>query len=797
MNLTLFKLALRSIRRFKIPYLISFTGLVLATVLFFLIIRYVGFHLTMDGFHRNADRIFRLNTLIEQPPQGLKYAATAFAVGPDLVDDVPGISEMVRMRSMSTPVTFGDVLFDERNITFVDSSFLKIFSFSLIRGDRSTCLRKENAVILTEELAGRYFGNEDPLGALLNIELGGEEQILEVTGIIQNPPENSTIDFDLLANMDMIAPLFRPGYASIIPGMFTYLKSPPEVSSEALNMQLQYFVKRKVPEDLQTVMSFQAISLKDTYFLNDFQFDLNRKGNRKTIYTLMLLALLTLLIAAINYINISTALGVKRARQSAVKRVLGASTYHLLKSNLAETFILIFSAVAAATVFFYIARKPVDQWMGVERTGDWFSPVQVIALVVSMVIILSFLSGWYPAVVLTRIRLTDILHKKNKFFNRHFDLKKLLLGFQFSISIFFLLITWVIYHQLSYIRSKDPGFNRENIVLVQVGAPLLQDKIPAIKNTLKQIAGVQSISASLSPVYGEHTQANFTVPSDSTVQGFLSNVNYVDADFLETYQTRLIAGRDFSSDRSTDVGHAFVVNEQAAHQMGLNPFVDAVGTEVQKIAGDTVTAPIIGVVADYHSQSLHQKISPLVWQISPTARVNILAIRMNGDTEETLGALEKQWKDMELAETFDYYFLDEVMANAYQSESQMNLFIRIMTILLLLITASGMYGMMLFMIEQKKAEIGIRKIIGASVVQIQGHLYLQYAGILAGGIFIGSVSGLYFLRQWLDGFAYRISLGIVPVLVSGVVGIVLVFVTIYFLTRKAALLNPVDVLKDE
>lgn len=794
---TSFRMAWRSLKRFKIPYFISFTGLLMAIVIFLLIGRYVGFHLTMDGFHRDADRIYRLNTGIELPTQSTLYAATSFAVGPDLSREIPEIAEVVRLRAMPTSVRYEDLLFDEGIVTYVDSTFFQMFSFDLLEGDPQTCLRGKEGIVLTRDLAAKYFGEESALNRLLKINVAGQERILKVSGVVANPPENSTLDFSMLANMELISGVFRPGYASLVPGLFTYFKLMPGMSEDNLVDQLGYFVTRKVPSDLQPVMSFVPVKLKDTYFLQGYQFDLGRKANRKLIYALFLLALLTLVIAIINYINISTALGTKRARQSAVKRVLGASVSQLVRSNLVETFNLVAMAGMTALLIFYLSKHQVDIWLDIEDVRDWLTPFQTLCLMLALIVLVSVVSGWYPALVLTRVRLTDILRSHNRFFNRHFDFKKVLLGFQFSISVFFLLTAWIIYSQLKFVQDKYPGFNRENIILVDVAGPAQREKVPALKNSFKEIAGVQSVSASLSPVYGMHTQANFTVPADSTVAGFLSDINYVDADFLQTYQTHLLAGRNFSDENNSDVENAFIINEQAARQLGLDPLNEAVGTEIQKIALDTITARIVGVVADYHTQSLHQKITPLIWQISSASPVNTMAVRMDGNTREMLDQMEDKWKEILPGEAFDYAFLDTLMANAYRSASQMNLFIRIMTVILLLITATGMYGMMLFIIEQKKPEIGIRKIIGASVTQIQVHLYGQYSGILLSGLVIGSLFGVYLLRIWLEGFAYRINLGIYPVLQTGFIGIILAFSTIYWLTRKAALLNPVEILKEE
>ncbi|MBK8501499.1 MAG: ABC transporter permease [Saprospiraceae bacterium] len=792
-----FKLVWRNLRRYRVPYSISFSGLFLALAAFLFLSRYVFYHLSVDQFHRDADRIYRINTLIDLPQQHLKYAATAFDVGADMQELYPEITDLVRIRSMPGTITLNGNNLDEGLITYVDSAFFQVFSFDLLEGKPEHVLQNEASIILTKSVAEKYFGNQSPVGTLLEILVGGTEKVVTITGVVKDPPANSTINFSILAPMKLISNLFRPGYASIMPGLFTFVELQPDIQNQKLSSLFQNFVKSRVPADLQEVMSFHPSALKEIYFEDGYQFDAGIKGNRRTIFGLLTLAIITLLLAVINYINVSLGLGAKRIKEMAIRKVLGSSPRQIVKQQLVTTTLLVSVTTIFAFLLIQLTQSKADNWLDMDLSTTLLQGALLWSYLLIIVVVISLLSGLYPALLLTRLSMVEGLKKKVKFFNLKFDLKTTLVGFQFTISVFFLAVTWIIYDQLNFVQSADSGFTMENIILVDVASPNLQRQIPSIKEELSKLPGVESISASTSAIYGMHAQANFSLLRDSFNQSFLCDINYVDEGFLKTYQPHLTEGRDFSEENSTDIGQAVIVNEKAAFRMGLIPGENVVSAVVQRIGRDTSVAKIIGVVADYHSQSMHQEIAPMIWQISPEAPKNTLAIRMKGDTKKVLKSVEDNWNNFQTGETFDYVFLDEMMTNAYRSEQQLSTFVRAMTLLLLFITCTGMYGMMLFIIEQKTAEIGIRKTLGASIAQLQLHLHKRYLFIMALGFMVGGALSYWITIRWLENFAYRIDPQIYHFIGAGLICTLVATLTISILTRRAAQLNPVDVLKNE
>lgn len=786
----------RQLRRFKVQYLISFSGLFLATTTFLLLLHFITYHYSFDRFHQHADETVRLNTVINLPNQQNKYAATAFAVGPEMAARYPEIKEVVRMRTMPGVVEYRQQRFDEGLLTFVDSAFLEVFSFDILAGNQQAPLDATNSIVIRQSLAEKYFSGEDPIGKIVQVTIGDQQQAAEISAVVADPPPNSSINFQMLVNIRQIENDFRPGYASLIPGLFTYFQLQPGTDQAQITAKLQNFVEEHLPEDLQTVMSFYAMPLRDMYFENDYQFDIGLKGNMTSLISLLVLAVITLIMAVINYVNISTALGLKRSREVAVRKIMGSSRTQIAFNQYVDSLIVIGLTILPAAGLSKLLLPKLGEWLELElTTGPLNQPVFWLLLII-FTLILALFAAAYPALVLSRLPITEVLKRNRPYFHLRFDLKKVLLGFQFAVAVFFLSSAWIVFNQLQYLREKDPGFAKEQVLLVDVASPSLQSRIPQVKQSLREVPGVMALSASTSGIYGVHTQSSFSVPADSSVQGFLMDINFVDPEFMETYQVDLLAGRDFSESIHSDIGQAFILNEAAVKRLGLASNEAALDLRLERIGRDTIEAPVIGVVGDYHFQSMYQTIAPMAWQISRTAPKNVLAIRMQGNIQNIIPGLEQSWKNADFGETFDFTFLDEAMDNAYRSEQQMGGFIRGISAVLLFITCSGLYGMMLFLIEQKTMEIGIRKTFGAGNLQIQSLLYRQYLGLSLFGIGIGGSAAYWVCSKWLENFAYHLELQAGQIVIAGALCLLLGWLSISILGFRAGQINPVEVMKE-
>lgn len=785
----------RRFGRFKTQYLISFSGLFLATTVFLLLLHFITYHYSFDRFHRQANAIVRLNTVIKLPEQQNRYAATAFAVGPEIADLYPEVERTVRLRYMPGTVEYQDLRFDEGTLLLVDSSFLEVFSFEVLTG-KANSLHDPDRIVIRRELAEKYFPGEDPVGKTLRVTIGGQQAPVTIGAVVADPPPNSSIDFQMLLNIRRIEDSFRPGYASLMPGLFTYFQLRSPDLKETFAAHLQDFVKDRLPENLQSVMSFYAMPLREMYFERDYQFDTGVKGNKDTLISLLVLALITLAMAVINYVNISTTLGVKRSKEIAVQKILGSTAGQIAFNQYLDSLVIIALTLVPAALVSKLLLPRLDTWLELELTAGPLNSGAFWGLLFIFAGLLSALAAAYPAFVLSRLSITEVLKRNMPSTHLRFDFKKVLLGFQFAVAVFFLTAAWIVYYQLEFLRQKDPGFHKEQVLLVDVAGPGLQNEMERIKQQLGQVSGVTHLSASTSGIYGVHTQANFSVPTDSLEQSFLLDINYVDPDFLNTYGVELLAGRNFSKEILSDRGQTFILNEAAVKRLGFNSKEEVLGHRLRKIARDTSEATVIGVVGDYHFQSMHQLIAPMVWQVSPDAPKNVLAIRVERGVQNIVSELETQWAEANFGDTFDFTFLDETMANAYRSEQQMGLFIRIISAVLLFITCSGLYGLMLFLVEQKTREIGIRKTFGAGNWQIQLHLYRQYLLLTILGIGLGGSLAYWMGHRWLQNFAYHTDLRPLHVLTAGLLCLLLGWLSISLLSFRAGRINPVESMRE-
>jgi putative ABC transport system permease protein len=787
-------LLFRRLRRFKTQYLISFSGLFLATATFLLLLHFISYHYSFDRFHRQADDIVRLNTHINLPDQQNKYAATAFGIGPEMAELYPEIQEAVRIRVMPGTVEYDNQRFEEGMLTFVDEAFLEVFSFPVIDGNPATCLEAPNSLVIRKEIAEKYFPGESPVGKSVQVTIGNEQVAMTISAVVDEPPPNSSINFQMLVNIERIAANARPGYASLIPGLYTYFQLQPHTPKSVLDTHLDNFVQDKLPENLQSVMAFYAMPMKDIYFEQDYQFDAGQKGNRSTLTSLLVLAFITLLMAVINYVNITTTQGMKRSREIAVRKILGSSVARIASGQYLDSLVIIALTLLPAAILSKALLPKIDTWLELELTAGPLNNWAFWLLLLPFAALLAFFAAIYPALMLSQLSITEVLKRNAKFAVLRFDLKKILIGFQFAVAVFFLSAAWIVYSQLQFLRDKHPGFDKDQVVLVDVAGPQLQSRIPGIKQQLKQVPGVEQISVSTTGIYGAHTQANFSVPSDSTSDAFLFDMNYVDPDFLETYGVKLLAGRDFSNE--IDQAPAFIINEAAAKRLGLTDYESALGLQLQKTTRDTIQAQLIGFVADYHFQSMYQSISPMVWQVMDEQPKNVLAVRIGGDVQNVIKSLEEQWTRLNTGETLTFSFLDDNMEYAYRTEQQMGLFVRIISAVLLFITCSGLYGMMLFLIEQKTMEIGIRKTFGAGSLDIQAHLYRQYLWLTLAGIFLGGGVAYWLSNRWLENFAYHIEFQPAWLLLAGSLCLLLGWLSISFLGFRAGRINPVEAMKE-
>ncbi|MBK7872951.1 MAG: ABC transporter permease [Saprospiraceae bacterium] len=791
------KQAFRSFARYRVPYLISFVGLFLGTSAFLLLGHYIYYNFSFDRFHHESNRIARVNCLVSMTDKTLKYAASSRPLGDGLERFFPQIESYTRMRYFPATVMHETTRFDENIILFADSTFLDIFSFTLIKGDPNTALHHPDGMIITEELAERYFAKENPIGKLLNLQLPNGNLSVKITGVAKNPPPNSSIEFSMLASFRMVEGFSNNNYASLLPGLSTFVKVNNAASINNINDNIQQFVKAEFDASLHQALKPELQPLHNIYFASDYQFDFGRKGNRGTLLGLLALGVLILMIAIINYINITVALGTKRAKEIAVRKVLGSGKWQIAGQHLVEMIVLVFGVLILSSITVKLLLPPIEAWLETDLQVGVLNNYQYWLLLFTLGLILALISGAYPAFYLSKFSPLESLRQNKQLTSGRFNLRQVLVSFQFAIAIFFILTAWIVLDQMFFLQNKDLGFDKEQVIMIDIGAPDVASQINNIKTSFSQIAGVEATSSALSGMFAPHIQANFQVAEDTSNQVYLLNTNYIAPGFLNTYDIKLLQGRNFT-DTPADRHYKFILNEAAVTHLGLGSIETVPGKGLEYIGQDSVfNGEIIGVVNNYHFQSLRQSIEPIIWTMTEGARQNALALRINGDIKNIISQLEFTWKSFNFEQAFEYNFLDEVVAEAYQNEQQLSVFIQVTTAILLLISCIGVYGIMLFTVEQRNKEIGVRKVFGASIQNLLLQLNKQNIWLTLIGLIVGAPLAYWAGQQWLDNFAYRISFQWYYIPGAVMILIIITLLSVSVLTWRTARKNPVEVLRYE
>ena len=789
------KLALRSMQRHLSSYIISTGGLLIGSTVCMLLICYVYPFLTFDQHFTHHERIARLNTLIQTPEQSNKYAASSFPVGPDIARYYPEIESQVRVRSMAADIEYNNQPLDESFTLFADSNFFEVFDHRVLAGSLNDFRKDPLSIVITEEIAQKYFKDTDPLGKFLQIHRPGDNENLQIKAIVENPRENSSIQFTTVAHIRQMASGFGPTYASLAPGLSTFFLLHAGSSIPQLSDRLEAFRNSQVPEGLKDVMRFELQPIDQLHFSTEYLFDFGRKGSYGTLVGLLALGFLTLLIAVINYVNISTALGIKRAKDIAVRKVLGSSKNDIARLYFFEaTFAIILVMLLASGISFYSLGK-ISDWIGFDLLTSSIPLKRILYFFPLLLLSIIILTASYPAFYLGKIKPVDLFKKEFKLYGNTWDLKKILTSFQFAITICFLVGATIIYDQINFLTNRDLGFNQDQVLIVNTQGRETWDRISEIKSTIDQLPATISSSVSMSGIQGQHTQANFSLPDDTSDVALLMEINHVDFDFIKTYGSELLAGRTFSEEIPNDVEGSFIINEAAAEELGYT-ITDILERRMMKTTRDTSYGQIIGVIANYHAHSLHQTISPMVWQVVPEGFKNVYAIRFSGPVQTALRQYEDAWNAMGLG-AFNYQFLDEQVADQYRNERQLSTFISVVSLILIIISSSGLYGMMLFYIEEKKTEIGIRKILGAGVEHLIFQLNKQHILLMSIGFIIGIPAALFFTNKWLTDFAYHVAPSWKHVFFALVVCILISSASISWLTWNATHQEPAEVLREE
>jgi putative ABC transport system permease protein len=787
------KIAWRNLLKNKLYSLVNIIGLTIGIVCCLLISIYIKHELTYDRFNQNADNIVRVTMEYNHGGASQKMAATGTKVGPQFKRMFPEIADYVRLYKDARIVGYRDVLFKESNFLYAEPSFFKVFSYKLIKGNTNEALNAPDKIVISQSAARKYFHDDDPIGKVLK----SENQNYTVSAVAADAPSNSQIKFDFLVPFNTLRQAQKEQYYGA--NYITYLLLKNKAQMRPLQAKISAYMKIVDKTELNLTgsqfVTFFLEPLTRVHLYSNLDGNLEPAGSIVYVYILIVVAILILVIACVNYINLAIAQSAGRGAEISIRKVMGAGKPQLFTQFIGEALLITAIGILLATGGACLALPYFNQISGIQFNYTVFSDPAIIGGLVLLALIIGLAAGAYPALLLSNIKLSKIL-KSGFSFTSGKGIHKPLIVFQFVISIFLIITTVVILQQLSFIRNKDIGYNKSNIVVLPTGYNL--QHIDELKKEMRNIPGVESVaSANNEPVnvmWGDAIQ---------TPDGKSLTVNALpmDEDFIKTLQLKIIAGSDFTQ---TDVlqidttnnyknfQYSFILNETAVKALGWTP-QQAIGKHIAK--GEP--GIIKGVVKDFNFKSFHTPISPLILFLDHF-QTEVLFARISGNnTANTIKAIQNLWKQRVPERPFEYKFLDNDFDALYRTEQRTAQVFSTFSFLAILLACLGLFAITAFSVVQRTKEIGIRKVLGANVSSIILLISKDFLYMVIIAMVVASPIAWYMCHKWLQDFAYRIHIHWWIFIAAGAASLIVAAITVSIQAAKAALANPVNSLKNE
>lgn len=782
--------ALRNLRKYKAYSLINIGGLALGLASALLILLWVRDEAGFDRFHARADSLFRLYRIEKDSAPGSGSALTSPPMAAALKKDFPEVLSATRFGTWQQRlVANGDKSFSETGFLHADPDFFRMFSFPFLKGDPESAFSRPDAVVLSEGAAAKYFGSEDPMGRVLTVDRAFD---VVVTGIVREPPSNSSLKFSLLSPFDLLVDRYigeenrgNWGFNSFS----TFLLLAPGVGAEGFTAKLEGYLKRFQPEDADRLA---VQPLTEMHLRSALSHDFGGKGNLAYVWIFSALAFFVLAIAAMNFMNLATARSTKRAREVGIRKVVGARRPQLIRQFFAESMFTSVLAFAAALALVEAVLPAFNRLCGKHIATTWLQHPALFSGGLAIALGTGLVSGLYPAVLLSSFRPVRVLKGPLRQAGGGAAFRKILVIVQFSLSVFLIAGTLVISRQVHDLRTRALGFDKERVIHLKLFGEL-KDRYSFIKDALLRNPDVSAVSASLSlPTDIQNSPGIPDWQGKDPNAAFDIKADFVDFDYVEMLGIPMVEGRSFSRDFASDPQEAYLVNEEAVRRMGL-----AAPVVGKRFAFWGRQGRIIGVMKDAHFQSFRQKIEPLVFKMFPDwLRILYVKIRP-GDVGAALASIEKTWTSLGLGYPFEHQFLDESFDELYRTEARLGSLFRTFAFLAIMIACLGLFGLASFLAEQRTKEIGIRRILGASIPGITATVSREFIFSVLAADLIAWPAAWYFMSRWLRGFAYRAALGPWPFVLSGLAALGIALATVAGLSIRAASADPVIALKYE
>ncbi len=798
-----FKTGWRNLFKSKVHAFINVGGLALGIASVFIMTMYVKHELGYDRYYDQHENLYRITWENENP-----QTRTPHPMAQAMVNDFPEVESAVSLSPLWGPgltrAIFSirnpenNLRFDETNVLSVDTTFFDVFRFPVVRGDAKKALRNVNGILISESTAKKYFGDEDPIGKHLAVDT--ETSVLEVMAVFKDVPEQSHFHFDMLVSYVREKSLDDPDaeyYTWADFGHFNYVRLKPGADPKALEAKLLSWVRKYINISNEYFRSaiannngFRVQPVTDIHLKSHLRWELETNGNIEYVYIMAAAALLTLIIACINFMNLMTAKSAERAKEIGIRKTLGALRRQLSFQFLSESLIVTLMAIVIAVLLIEASLPFYNSLTGHSFVLHYRETVPAL---IALSIVVTLIAGIYPSLFLSSVQPHVVLKGKFQGSNKGSRLRSTLIVFQFAISMVLISGAAIIFSQLDYIQNKNLGFDKEEVLVIPVKNNSVSKRMEALKTELLKIDGVNSVSASSNIPGGQFNQNSVTSVANPQDHVDFSEA-FVDYDFLKTLNIEMAEGRFFLPENQANTSITFVINETGAKQLNLE---EAVGKEINWEAdGRVFTGRVIGVMKDFHFQSFHRSVQPLLFISYPA--YNYLVIKMHTQNfESTIAQVKSVYAQFDNAFDFEFSFLDNRLDQQYKTEQRTGFVFGIFAFIAVAIACFGLFGMAMLTFHQRTKEISIRKVLGAPVHELIVLLLGDFTKLIFLAILMAVPVAWWMMGKWLNNFTYKVGIHPAVFLVSGLVLILISWITLSYLTFKTSRINPVETLKNE
>lgn len=782
--------------------ILNILGLSIGLACFTLIALWVKDELGYDRFHENAGRIFRVGATFTDESGQFDQAVTCVPLAAAMKNDLPEVEDVLRIDINDAIVRVDDKQFVEDDILGVDPSFFSIFSFKLLRGDAATALREPYSIILTESMATKYFGQKDPLGESLLIYLfdpNGNGAQYKVTGVVEDAPSNAHFSYNFLfsfSTIESVRPQLFTNEGWFDNSYYTYVLTRPGADARQLEAKFPAFLEKYMGTRMKQARihyDYFLQRLTDIHLRSHLRYELKPTGSMSYVLIFGTTGLIVLLLACINYINLSTAYAADRFKEVGVRKVMGAFRAQLIAQHLIESWLLAVASLLVAIAWMELARPLFEELTGKVIT-TLYTP-STVGTLLAIASAVGLLSGLYPSLALSSFRTVNILKGQFRTGTTGVWLRKSLVVVQYAITVVLITGILVVQLQLHFIHEKDLGFDKDNLLMLKTNGDIqVVSGFEAFAAGLQASPLVTGIARSNSMIAGGLGNA-VAVSEDATGKKVNATVYSlrVDHHYLDVYGMKLAAGRNFIEGNAADSAMGFIVNEAATRTYGYDDPNQAIGKYFSYRGRE---GRIIGVVRDFHYSSLQQKIEPTCLYLL-NFNFSRIAVRLNGSMDANLALVMRAWRKYFPNSVPDYEFAEDSLEDQYRAEQRFSAIFLVFSAVSLSIACLGLFALVSYSVESRTKEIGIRKVLGASVPSIVNMLSKEFLTLIVIACFIAVPVAYYFMQQWLQDFAYRIDLGAEVFMTAGIIALLVAMATVSIRSITSAMANPVDALRNE